>query len=152
MEYFVLFRASGAVRAADATEFSVSCIGYDPEIIRVDDCEFQILKEDDFIFWDDLWNERGQTIGYYFWLPESPTFRASDFINRSENVRVDHDEATILLAPCPNPITEVVQGFCSQVYVNTLDPRDSLLLMYNWSQNEIAFPLHPLTRRVDQVI
>jgi len=58
----------------------------------------------------------------------------------------------ILLAPCLNPTVEVVRGFGSQVYVNALDPRDCLLLMYHWSENEIAFPLYPLTRRVDQAI
>lgn len=101
-----------------------------------------LCDEETFFFWDELHDRDGATVGYTFFLPDSPTFQRSSFIQDSRNVRLDGEEVTIFLQTYDSPVWECVQGFGSQIYAREDDPRDCVLYMFDWSGNRIAFPLH----------
>jgi hypothetical protein len=144
--YYLLYRQEGEVRAAE--RILADAFRW-PERIEVEGVMYHSLGESTFFFWDELRDAEGATVGYTFLLEESPTFRASHFISDSSNVlTLDDDdcmpqEIRILLEPCPEPEWESVQGFGSDVYVSALDPKDCVLLMFDWSENRKAFTMHP---------
>lgn len=112
------------------------------ERLSVNGTEYlQLRDEDTFIFWDELRNSAGLTVGYWFLVPESPTFRRSSLLRNSDNVLVEGEEVEILLEPCGEPEWECVQGFGSEVYVNKDNETDCILYMFDWSENPVAFAL-----------
>jgi hypothetical protein len=138
--HFLLYRNGRRVAAADATHLhsdrdyarTLSLEGR--RYLRVDD-------EDTFIFWDELQDASGRTIGYTFLLPESKVFQNARLWNECENVTLEHNEIRVLLRECTAPIWECVQGFGSELYQNESDPQDCILLFHDFSKKPIAFEL-----------
>lgn len=146
--YFLLYRDGRRVRAADASYLLES--GSYPEALHAGGVEYrQITDEDTFCFWDELRDPLDRTVGFSFYLPDSTSFVRSSLLSDSENVTIENNEATILLRECAQPSMECVQGFYSEMYQSVVDPRDCLLLMFDWSENCEAFDLHigPLGQR-----
>jgi len=139
-KYLVLYRDGRRVRAADAT--SILEDGEFPRSIRRADGEYcRIDNQETFFFWDELRDAFDRTVGYEFLLADNEDFAASRLLTESDNVANNGSEVRILLQDCPAPNYECIQGFGSEVYQNITDPRDCMLLMFDWSQNPFAFDL-----------
>jgi len=140
--YFLLFRDKRRVRATEATHL---ISGDFPFALTLGGREYRVVaNQDTFIFWNDLLDPLGRTVGYRFLAPDMPTLTASSLVSDSDNVVVENcvcDEVTILLQECDDPREECVQGFTSEVYQSTSDPLDCVLLMYDWPENPIGFDL-----------
>jgi hypothetical protein len=129
------------VCAADATYLLSS--GSYPTAMNVDGRRYvRVDSEDTFFFWDELHDKSNRTVGYSFVLPKSPIFTNATLWTESDNVKIENDEVRLLLHECAEPIWECVQGFGSELFQSEADPLDCLLLMFDWSQNDVAFCLH----------
>lgn len=137
-DYYVLFERNGIVRAADATGLIRDS---DPQVLMVGDREYRIVdnKEDTFFFWDEYIDRKGQTVGFVFFLPDSPTLRSSRLTSGSTNVLVKDNEVHIDLDPEVAQEWDCVQGFGSDVYQAPNDPTDCVILLGNYSCRPAGF-------------
>jgi hypothetical protein len=137
--YFILYREGRRLLAADA-----SCVAGDdyPQRLVKSGVEYRrIDDEDTWMLWDELRDPEDRTVGFSFVLPESPSFCGSSFITDSENLSLSRFEAEVLLSPCERPRWECVQGFGCEIYQSVADPRECVLLMWNYSENSMGFDL-----------
>jgi hypothetical protein len=138
--HFLLYRNGCRVEASDAThldsdrEYAMALLFEGRRYLRVD-------HEDTFVFWDELRDASGRTIGYTFEPSDSKVFANARLWTESENVTFEYGEFRVLLYECTTPIWECVQGFGSELYQNESDPQDCILLFYDFSKNAIAFDL-----------
>ena len=80
-------------------------------------------------------------------MPENRIFAQSLLITNSRNVTIEDGFVNIMLQYCNEPTWECVQGFGSELYKCISDPKEWLLLMYNFSGNSIAFALDSIDVR-----
>ena len=133
---FILSLRNGEVSAAgplpNLTEW--------PARLSIDGSQYLTLEDGDtFFFWDEIRNAAGLTVGYSFLLPESATFRNSQFIREACNVSLDGEWVTLLLEPCNEPVLECIQGFGSEILVNEGDRSDCVVFLTDFSENPRAF-------------
>ena len=135
---YLLFSHKGDAKAADAR--GLSGTGF-PRTIFIGDREYRIVSgEETFIFWEELVDDQNQVVGFWFILPDSPTFRSSRLIQASANAIVKHDEVCIDLCPgVQQQWGECIQAFGSEVYQAVDDPKDCAILMLKWSERTPGF-------------
>ncbi len=125
----------------DASKFMRS--GNFPGALKVRNYEYRVVEDEDtFIFWDELRDPSNRTVGFTFLLPDSATLANSYLLTESKNATFEGEEVRVLLRACEMPTYECVQSFHSEVYRSISDPRECLMVLWDYSNNPIAFELH----------
>lgn len=146
-EQFVLFRDGQQVVAVRVTNseddwpLSLCLKGRQFELIDVE-------PPTPFL-WDDICDQSGRTVGYVF-SPISKAVESLGLFGDVENVQRSDGTLEVLLVPCASPVFACVQGFPALIYRNVDDPGDTAVLIWNYSRNELAFPLTDLDTRSER--
>jgi hypothetical protein len=139
--FYLFYREAGRVCVCDATLLIESAYGGYPIALIVGDREYPAVSEDEsFFFWNEFVNAAGDTIGYEINCPPQ-VLRESYLLGGTENVELTEFEARVLLVDDPQATWNCLQGFGTVVYRSNADPRDCLLLMFDWSANRIGYDL-----------
>ena len=100
-------------------------------------------------FWDEFRDRDGRTVGFCIPHPGIAKRESVGSLIECQNVAVDGDDLSIMLQSCESPELHSVQGFGAQIYVCATHAGDCLILMFNYSGNEIAFALRPIDCKVE---